>query len=122
MTRILIIEDDNFLRNLIARKLKEEGFEIEKASDGEEALQKIISAKPDLILLDIILPKKSGFTLLEEISKDPNLKSIPVIIISQLGQPEDIEKGKKFGVKDYIIKANTPLDQIVNLVKNFLNK
>jgi CheY-like chemotaxis protein len=122
MSKILIVEDDKFLRTVLAKRLKEEGFEIEEAVDGEDALQKIILSKPDLILLDIILPKKSGFTLLNEIKQDPNLSSIPIVVISQLSQPEDIAKGKEFGVKEYVVKANTSIEEIIGIVKQFLDK
>ena len=122
MQKILVVEDDKFLRSLIVRQLKEEGFQVNEAIDGEDAIQKIIHDRPDLILLDIILPKKSGFSVLSDIKQDPNLSLIPVIIISQLGQPEDIEKGKTMGVQEYIIKANTSLKDIINLVKKFFGK
>ena len=117
--KILIVEDDKFLRTLLEKKLKNEGFEILTASDGEEALNKIVIEKPDLILLDIILPKKSGFYILEEINKDINLKDIPVFIISNLGQSEDIQKGKKLGVKEYFVKAGLSLDELVGKIKEF---
>jgi len=117
--KILIIEDDKFLRLLLERKLKNENFEVVSAEDGEEALDKIISEKPDLILLDIILPKKSGFSILEELNKDENLKKIPVFIISNLGQPEDIERGKNLGAKEYFVKAGLSLEELIKKIKIF---
>ncbi|GIW66250.1 MAG: hypothetical protein KatS3mg095_0148 [Candidatus Parcubacteria bacterium] len=119
--KILIVEDDKFLRTLLEKKIKNEGFEVLTANDGEEALNKIVTEKPDLILLDIILPKKSGFYILEEINKDINLKNIPVFIISNLGQPEDVQRGKKLGVKAYFIKAGLSLDELINKIKEFVS-
>jgi DNA-binding response OmpR family regulator len=117
--KILIVEDDKFLRLLLERKLKNENFEVIAAEDGEEALEKIVTEKPDLILLDIILPKKSGFAVLEEINKDENLKRIPVFIISNLGQPEDIERGKNLGAKEYFVKAGLSLEELIKKIKIF---
>jgi DNA-binding response OmpR family regulator len=117
--KILIVEDDKFLRLLLERKLKNENFEVVAAEDGEEALEKIVIEKPDLILLDIILPKKSGFAVLEEINKDENLKRIPVFIISNLGQPEDIERGKNLGAKEYFVKAGLSLEELIKKIKIF---
>jgi DNA-binding response OmpR family regulator len=117
--KILIVEDDKFLRLLLERKLKNESFEVVAAEDGEEALEKIVTEKPDLILLDIILPKKSGFVVLEEINKDENLKRIPVFIISNLGQPEDIERGKNLGAKEYFVKAGLSLEELIKKIKIF---
>ncbi len=117
--KILVVEDDKFLRLLLEKKLKNENFEVVSAIDGEEALEKIVTEKPDLILLDIILPKKSGFLVLEEINKDENLKKIPVFIISNLGQPEDIERGKNLGAKEYFVKAGLSLDELLKKIKIF---
>ena len=120
--KILVVEDDKFLRLLLEKKLKNENFEVVSAIDGEEALEKIVTEKPDLILLDIILPKKSGFLVLEEINKDENLKKIPVFIISNLGQPEDIERGKNLGAKEYFVKAGLSLDELLKKIKIFANE
>ncbi|MER3581393.1 MAG: response regulator [Patescibacteria group bacterium] len=120
--KILIIEDDNFLRLALEKRLKNEGFEVISALNGEEGFQKILTELPDLIILDIILPKKTGFTLLEEIIKDPNLKTVPIVIVSQLGQPEDIEKGLKLGAIEYLVKAKVSLDDLVNKIKEHFNK
>jgi DNA-binding response OmpR family regulator len=117
--KILIVEDDKFLRLLLERKLKNENFEVVAAEDGEEALEKIVTEKPDLILLDIILPKKSGFAVLEEINKDENLRRIPVFIISNLGQSEDIERGKNLGAKEYFVKAGLSLEELIKKIKIF---
>jgi len=120
MPKILIIEDDKFLRELIVRKLTDEGFEIEEAIDGEEGIKKTKEIKPDLVLLDLILPGMDGFEVLSRIKGDPLLASIPVIILSNLGQREDIEKGLKLGAVDYLVKANFTPNEIIEKVKNAL--
>jgi DNA-binding response OmpR family regulator len=117
---ILIIEDDKFLRELIARKLIKEGYEISEAIDGEEGIKKIKEEKPDLILLDLILPGIDGFEVLARIKEDPALAAIPVIILSNLGQKEDVEKGLKLGAVDYLIKAHFTPGEIIEKIKNAL--
>ncbi|KPJ57575.1 hypothetical protein AMJ49_00435 [Parcubacteria bacterium DG_74_2] len=118
--KILIVEDDKFLRELIARKLKESDFDVLEAIDGEEGLRKTKEEKPELILLDLILPGIDGFEVLSRIKEDPNTKSIPVIILSNLGQREDVEKGLKIGAVDYLIKAHFTPSEITEKVKNAL--
>jgi len=120
MKKILIIEDDKFLRELIAKKLLKENFEIFEAIDGEEGLKKIKEEKPDLILLDLILPGIDGFEVLAQIKKDPAMLSIPVIILSNLGQKEDIEKGMRMGAVDFLIKAHFTPGEIIDKIKSVL--
>ncbi len=115
--KILIIEDDVFLNELMAKKLVEEGFDVIKASNGEEGLESASREKPDLILLDLILPGMDGFEILEKIKEDPEIGSIPVIILSNLGQREDIERGFDMGADDYLIKAHFTPDEIVERVR-----
>ncbi|PIP17398.1 MAG: response regulator [Candidatus Portnoybacteria bacterium CG23_combo_of_CG06-09_8_20_14_all_37_13] len=114
---ILIIEDDKFLRELIAQKLIKEGFEISEAVDGEEGMKKVKEEKPDLILLDLILPGIDGFEVLARMKEDPVLAAIPVIILSNLGQKEDVEKGLKLGAVDYLIKAHFTPGEIIDKIK-----
>ena len=116
---ILLVEDDPFLSSVLRMKLEKELFKVIRASDGDEALNFLTEqgVKPDLILLDLILPKKNGFEVLETIRQDPLLEKLPVIIISNLGQPSDIERGKALGVIDYFIKARLSVEELVNKVK-----
>ena len=116
---VLLIEDDPFLSSVLRMKLEKESFKVIRASDGDEALNFLTEQgiKPDLILLDLILPKKNGFEVLEIIRQDPLLEKLPVIIISNLGQPSDIERGKALGVIDYFIKARLSVEELVNKVK-----
>jgi DNA-binding response OmpR family regulator len=120
-TRILIVEDDEFLRSLIARKLEGEKFTVVTAVDGESGLA-AAGDKPDLILLDLLLPGISGFDVLKTLKEKDNLKHIPVIVFSNLGQREDIEKAKNLGVTDYLIKANFTLDDLVVKIKAHLGQ
>jgi DNA-binding response OmpR family regulator len=118
--KVLIIEDEKDLRFFIARALKEEGFEVIEAIDGEEGIEKAKKEKPDLILLDLLLPGISGYEVLIRIKKDPELEIIPVLILSNLGQQEEIEKGLKLGAVDYLIKANFTLDEIIERIKKII--
>jgi len=118
--KILLAEDELFLSRTYENKLSLEGYDIQLAHDGEEAIRQILESKPDLILLDLIMPKKNGFEVLEVIKKDELTKHIPVIITSNLGQDSDIEKAMNLGATDYIIKSNISLKDLVMKVKEHL--
>ena len=120
--KILIVEDDEFLRSLTAKRLEKEDFTVVVAVDGETALGIATEEKPNLILLDLLLPGLNGFQVLEKIKAEDSLKNIPVIIFSNLGQREDIEKAKQLGADDFLIKANFTLDDVVAKTKEYLNK
>ena len=117
---ILIIEDDKFLRELISQKLLKEGYDIDQAVDGEEGLKKIKEVSPALVLLDLILPGIDGFEVLTKMKQDPVSAEIPVIILSNLGQKEDVEKGMTIGASDYLIKAHFTPGEIIEKIKNIL--
>lgn len=119
---ILIIEDDKFLRELMSKKLISEGFKIDEAIDGEEGLKKLQEIKPDLILLDLILPGLDGFEVLQRIKDDPGTASIPVLILSNLGQKDEIEKGLSLGAIDFLVKAHFTPEEIVQKIKQILEK
>jgi len=116
---ILLAEDDLFLSSLLKARLQKENFNLLIAKDGDEALQLLQNNKPDLVLLDVILPKKSGFEVLEAMRADPQIENYPVIIISNLGQESDIQTGRELGAVDYIVKAKISIDELVDKVKNF---
>ena len=122
MNKILIIEDDKFLLSLIVEKFIRLGFDAEAAVDGEEGLNKIISNKYDLVLLDMILPKMDGFKILEEVKKNQSLKNLPIIVASNLYDKNDIDRAMSLGAADYIIKAYNSPENIVDRVKAFLQK
>jgi len=118
--KILIIEDDKFLRELIVKKLVKEGYEISEAVDGEEGIKKVKEEKPDLVLLDLILPGIDGFEVLSRTKEDPALSQIPVIILSNLGQKEEVERGLKLGAIDYLIKAHFTPGEIIEKIRVIL--
>lgn len=120
MQKILIIEDDKFLRELIVRKLSNENFETVEAVDGEKGIKVVKEAKPDLVLLDLILPGIDGFEVLSKIKEDPVIASVPVIILSNLGQRDDVERGLKLGAVDYLVKAHFTPNEIIEKVKQAL--
>ena len=117
MSKILLIEDDKFLRELIIQKLGREGYEVAEAPEGEVGLAKVKEEKPDLVLLDLILPGIDGFEVLSRMKKDPAISSIPVIILSNLGQRDDVQKGIDLGAEDYLIKAHFTPGEIIEKVK-----
>ncbi len=117
---ILIVEDDKFLRELIVQKVTKDGFNASEAVDGEEGIKKIREEKPDMVLLDLILPSIDGFEVLSLMRQDPSLSSIPVIILSNLGQKEDIERGMKLGATDYLVKAHFTPGEIIEKIKAYL--
>ncbi len=118
--KILLVEDDKFLSEMYATKLTESGFEMEAAFDGDEGLAKVDSFKPNLILLDIVLPKKDGFEILKTIRSNEALKGIFVIALTNLGQKEEVEKGLSLGANDYVIKAHFTPTEVVAKVKKML--
>ena len=120
--KILIIEDDKFLSEMYATKLKEAGFEVEAAYDGEEGLYAAEEFNPDLILLDIVLPKMDGFEVMQKIRKNVGLKNIIIIALTNLGQKEEVEKGLALGANDYAIKAHFTPTEVVTKVKKLLNQ
>lgn len=111
--KIFIVEDDEFLRSLTVKRLEKEGYEVAVAENGDKAIDLIPKEKPDAILLDLLLPGKSGFEVLEKLKDDGAIKGVPVVVFSNLGQREDIDKAKKLGATDFLIKANFTLDDVV---------
>lgn len=117
-TKILIIEDDPFLLSMYVTKLEANGFDVASEENGEKGVDTIRSEQPHLLLLDILLPGKDGFEILEEMKGDDSIKNIPVILLTNLGQRKDIEKGLELGASDYLIKAHfTPSEVITKIEK-----
>jgi len=117
MAKILIIEDDKFLRELIIQKLGKEGFEVDEAAEGEEGIKRLQENKPDLVLLDLILPGIDGFEVLRRVKADKATAAVPVVILSNLGQRDDVDKGLELGAVDYLIKAHFTPGEIVEKIK-----
>lgn len=118
--KILLVEDDKMLADMYTTKFEKEGLHILRAHDGAEGLEMIKQEKPDLVLLDIIMPKLDGFAVLREVRKIPELKSTHVLLLTNLGQTEDVAKGHELGADDYFIKANHTPAEIVEKVKYML--
>lgn len=116
MKRVLIVEDDRFLAKAYQVAFERVKLETEMAFNGVEALQKVNSWKPDLLLLDILLPLKDGFEVLKELKADKRTKNIPVLIASNLGQPKEITKGKDLGAIGYIVKSDTSINDVISMV------
>jgi len=117
---ILVVEDDKFLRELMSQKLIKENYNVSEAVDGEEGLKKVKEEKPDLVLLDLILPGIDGFEVLARMREEQGVAKIPVIILSNLGQKEDIEKGLSLGAVDYLVKAHFTPGEIIGKIKRVL--
>lgn len=115
-SRILLVEDDSFLAGMYVTKLTLEGLSVELATDGAKGLKMAQEMKPDIILLDIILPKMSGFEVLKKLKDSADTKDIPVLLLTNLGQKEDVEKGLKLGAADYLIKAHFLPDEVVSKI------
>lgn len=118
---ILVMEDDKFYGNIFQTKLTEEGFDVTVATDGEKGLEEASKRKPDLILLDLIMPIKDGFEVLKALKENATLKDVNIIIISNLGQENDVNKALAMGAVDYLIKANISLQEAVDKVKKYFN-
>lgn len=118
--KILLIEDDEFLAELYSTKLKMEGYEVYLATDGEKGLKMAKDYTPNLILLDIMLPKKDGFEVLTELKSEANLKNIPVILLTNLSQKDEVKRGLDLGANDYLIKAHFMPSEVVSKIKKIM--
>ena len=117
---ILIAEDDKSYARVYEFKLEKEGYEVAIVGNGDELLKAAREKKPNLILLDLIMPVKDGFVTLEELKKDPKLKEVPVMVFSSLGQEEDKMRVMKSGAADYFVKSNVSIQEIVERVKEYI--
>lgn len=120
--KILLIEDEELLISLLQKKLAEAGYDMVLARNGEEGLNSMRESRPDIILLDIIMPKKGGFEVMEEMAKDENLKSIPIVVISNSGQPVELDRAKRLGAKDWLIKTEFDPKEVLDKVIKQIGK
>lgn len=120
MKNILLVEDDPFLIDIYTTKLKGAGFSVKVADNGESAVQKIKEKKPDLVLLDIVLPQLDGWEILHQIKSEKKFQDLKIIILSNLGQKEEVEKGLKLGAVKYLIKAHYTPSEVVEEIKKVL--
>lgn len=118
--KILIVEDDAEMRQALANKLMQLHHEIIEAEDGEQAVSKFLHHRPDLIVLDLLLPKMDGFEVLETLKEHMDLTKTPVVIYTNLSKPESIEKAKNFNINDFYVKAQTQIDELCERVQNLL--
>lgn len=118
--KILIIEDDDFLRSLAVTKLEKEGFTVLMAPNGQEGLETVQKELPELVILDLMLPIMSGFDVLKTMKSDDATKGIKVIVFSNLGEESDIKTCLDLGASDYLVKANFTLDELVEKIKGLL--
>ncbi len=120
--KILIIEDEEILLELLQKKLTQEGYEVRMAKDGVEGLERVAEEIPDLILLDIIMPRMGGFEVMKELQKKEEFSQIPIIIISNSGQPVELDLAQKLGAKDWLIKTDFDPTEVITKVINQIGK
>lgn len=118
--KVVLVEDEKMLADMYATKFMMEGFETSKAYDGAAGLELAKKVKPDIILLDVIMPKLDGFAVLKQLKEDDSVSDIPVILLTNLGQDEDIKKGKQLGAADYFVKANHTPAEVVMKIRDVL--
>jgi DNA-binding response OmpR family regulator len=115
--KILVVEDEEVLSKVLQEKLQQSGYEVAIAADGEAALSMAKSFNPDAIVLDLLLPKKNGFEVLEVLKSDQALKMIPVVVVSNLGEDSDIKRSLSLGAADYYVKSEHPINEIVEKIQ-----
>ena len=120
--KVLVIEDEEIMVGLLEKKLTDEGYKVSVAKDGKEGLKIMEQVRPNLVLLDVVMPKMGGFEVLEEMGKRPDLKKIPVIIISNSGQPVEIDRAQELGVKDWLIKTEFDPQEVIEKVIKQIGK
>ncbi len=120
--KILIIEDEEILTDLLEKKLTQVGYDVSVASDGVEGMERVKKSSPDLILLDIVMPRMGGFEVMKELQKDEDLAKIPIIIISNSGQPVELDLAQKLGAKDWLIKTDFDPQEVLDKVVKQIGK
>lgn len=118
--KILIIEDDEHVSRVYEMKFSKEGYSTVFVTNGEEAVEKVVTERPDLIILDLMIPKKDGFAILEEIKKDPALAKIPVLVLSNLGGKGDQDRAMSLGANEYMVKVNYSMQEVIDRAKSYL--
>ncbi|MBX4188370.1 MAG: response regulator [Candidatus Doudnabacteria bacterium] len=121
-TRILIVEDEEILLTALSEELKQQGFQVSGAKDGVEGVEKAQSEKPDLVLLDLVMPRLDGIGALKQMKDNPEIKDIPVVILTNLSDYDKISDALSLGAMDYLVKANYRLEELVNKIKTVLER
>ena len=120
MAKVLIVDDDPFILDMYVLKFKESGFQVESAQDGKSGLKKVKDTHPDIVLLDVVMPAMDGFDVLQELKKNFPPPLPKIVLLTNLGQKEDVERGMQLGADDYIIKAHFTPSEVVDKVKKIL--
>ena len=120
--KILIVEDDMMLNKIYQTKLGMLGYQVVASYDGEDGLRKIETENPSIVLLDLMLPKKNGFEVLEAVKQNMKLSHIPIVLLSNLGQEEDRQRGLGLGAVDFLVKSNVKLETVINRIEGILQK
>jgi len=120
--KVMLIEDDRFLSSLIKARLEKDGITIAQAFDGEDAIKRLPEERPDLVILDLIMPKTNGFEVLKSISLMPGLERTPVVIVSNLAQDSDIEKAQQLGAKAYFVKVKISIDDLIGKIETLVQQ
>lgn len=120
LKRIMIIEDDKFLSSLIRVRLEKDGFTVIQAFDGEEAVELLKTERPNLIVLDLIMPKVTGFEVLQKISLMPDVANVPVVILSNLAQDSDVQKARDYGAREYFVKVKISIDDVIKKISTLV--
>lgn len=120
--KILIVEDEEIILSLLEKKLIQKGYEVSTARDGQEGIKMIREINPELILLDIIMPNMGGFEVMEEMAVDDKIKNIPIIVISNSGQPVELDRAQKLGAKDWLVKTEFDPQEVLEKVKKQLGE
>ena len=121
MAKVLIIEDDPLMLRMYQKIFSFDGYDVETASDGEKGLEKVRSTKPTIVLLDVMMPKMNGLEVLEKIKKDPDIKAIPVVMLTNLAGQQDVDKALSMGAVKYIIKSEYEPKQVSEMVKEIIS-
>lgn len=120
--KVVLVEDDSLMSGILATHLIGEGFTVVTVTDGAQAFERIMAEQPNIALLDIVLPSLGGFDILQKLKQNESTKSIPVLILSNLGSAEEIQRGINLGAEGYLVKANSMVDEITEKVKEILNR
>jgi DNA-binding response OmpR family regulator len=118
--KVMLVEDDRFLSSLIKARLEKDGFTVIQSFDGDDAIKRLPEERPNLVILDLIMPKTNGFEVLKQISLMPGLERTPVVIVSNLAQDSDIEKAQQLGAKAYFVKVKISIDDLIGKIENLL--
>ena len=118
--KILLVEDDSVLASVYKSRLELEGFEVEHVANGELALSKVIEYRPDLVVLDAMMPKVNGFDVLDIIRNTPETTNVRVIMLTALSQPKDKERAEQLGADDYLVKSQVVIGDVVDRIKHHL--